>query len=144
MSMKRTYGLAVLAIAFAAAVSPANAQQLYKGTMNLPSETRWGTAVLQPGLHTIVIGGDFNRAPLIHVFEQGKEMTILSGSVETKSGLGGSSLRLVRAGGAYQVTRLDVQALGKSFNFLVPKDKRSKVERAAAESGIAVSISGTP
>ncbi len=79
-----------------------------------------------------------------HVFEQGKEMTILSGSVETKSGLGGSSLRLVRAGGAYQVTRLDVQALGKSFNFLVPKDKRSKVERAAAESGIAVSISGTP
>ncbi|MDQ6760612.1 MAG: hypothetical protein M3Z32_12225 [Acidobacteriota bacterium] len=142
MSVKHAYGLAVLAIAFAAAVSPANAQQLYKGTINLPSETRWGNAVLEPGLHTIVIGGDSNGAPMIHVFEHGKDMRILTGWVEPKSGPAGSRLRLVRTRGSFQVSRLDVEALGKSFNFVVPKEKRSKGEREA-RSGTSVSISAT-
>lgn len=144
MLLKHTYGWSLCALALAAAGSQANAQQVYRGTVNLPAETRWGGAVLHPGPHTIMIGSDFSAMPLIHVFEQGKEMRILAGPAQTKAVSERGSLFLEKAGGTYQVKRFDAGAIGKSFTFLVPKAKRNKDERARTETGVNVSVLSAP
>ncbi len=144
MFLKHTCGLSLLALALGAAASPANAQQIYRGTVNLPFETRWGGAVLQPGLHTILIEDGLNGIPLIHLRQQGHQMTVLAGQAELKPLSGSSALRLVNAGGTWRVKHLDAGAIGKSFDFLLPKVKSSKAERAAAESEKTVTISSAP
>ncbi len=144
MFLKYTCGLSLLALALGAAASPANAQQIYKGTLNLPFAASWGGAVLQPGLHTIVLENGFNGVPLIHISGQGRNMTILAGQAEFKPVSRHSALRLVDAGGTLAVKHLDAGAIGKSFDFLLPKVKSSKAERAAAESEKTVTISSAP
>lgn len=144
MFLKHTCGLSLLALALGAAASPANAEQIYRGTVNLPFETRWGVAVLQPGLHTIVIENGFSGIPLIQLLQQGHEATVIAGQTELKPLSGSSALRLVNAGGTWRVKHLDAGAIGKSFDFLLPKVKSSTVERAAVESETTVSISSAP
>lgn len=143
MLLKHTCGLSLLFMALGAAVVPANAQQMYRGTVNLPSETRWGGAVLHPGLHTIFVEAGFSGIPLIHIFEQGKEQTILGGQPEAEPVSGHGSLKLVDVGGTLAVKRLDAGVIGKSFNFIVPKVKSSKAERAAAQSETTLAVTST-
>lgn len=143
MLLKHTYGLSLLFMALGAAVVPANAQQMYRGTVNLPSETRWGGAVLQPGLHMILVEAGFNGIPLIHVFQQGMEMTILAWLSEAEPISGTGSLKLVNVGGTMAVKHFDAGVIGKSFDFIVPKVRPSKAERAVVQSETSVPVTST-
>ncbi len=143
MLLKHTCGLSLLFMALGASVVPANAQQMYRGTVNLPSETRWGGAVLQPGLHTILVESGFSGIPLIHIFQQGREMTILAGLSEAEPISGAGSLKLVNVGGTMVVKHFDAGVIGKSFDFIVPKVRPSKAERAGAQSETTIAVTSS-
>jgi hypothetical protein len=142
MLFRHICGLTVLALALGVTASQASAQQIYKGTVNLPFETHWGGATLQPGLHTISIEAGYNGIPMIHVHGQGEDARILTGAVSLEPVSGRGRLTLVNVSGKYLVKRFDAGLVGKAFDFAVPRMKRSEAERAAAESTTTVPVAG--
>lgn len=142
MLFRQICGLTVLALALGVTASEASAQQLYSGTVNLPFETYWGGATLQPGLHTILIEAGYNGIPVIRVSGQGQEARILSGAVALKPISERGSLTLLNAGGRYLVKRFDAGSVGRTFEYAIPKMKRSEVERAATESTTTLPVAG--
>jgi hypothetical protein len=142
--IKHICSLTFSVLALGAAVSQANARQLYRGTVSLPHETSWGGAVLQPGPHIIQIEDGFDGIPVIHVFGQGEQLRIRGSAFDLEPLSSHGSLTLVNVGGTSAVKRFDAGVIGKSFDFNVSKVKRSKMERAGAEPGTTVSVSSAP
>jgi hypothetical protein len=135
--------LALLVGAIGVAVAPASAQQMYKATVDLPAQTRWGGVVLHPGRHEIVLEDGYHGVSVIQVSGQGDFAQILAGPIDNQPISDRSTLQVVSVGGEYIVSRLNAGSRGKSFSFAVPKGKRTNTE-AAAHSETILSVSDNP
>lgn len=117
-------GSLLLAVAgFATASHALAATELYRGTLNLPFEAHWGTAVLHPGIYTLTIDPGFSGPPLINIVGQGKHERVLAITSDFQTRSAHGSIKLVNVGGTYIVKRLDAAVIGKSFDFPVPKNR---------------------
>ena len=140
--MRHAFGLVLLAAAFGATAGQASADEVYRGAVNLPFETHWGPAVLQPGSYTISIQTALSGA-LIRIRGQAGEQDVLTGAFNRENPSARGSLTLVDVGGTYVVKRFNAGVIGKSFDFRVPKLKRTEIGRAEAETETNVTVSGT-
>jgi hypothetical protein len=143
LQKRHACSLALLVFAIGVTEARGTAQQMYKATMDLPVQTRWGGVVLHPGRHEILLENVFDGVPVIQVSGQGDFARILAGPIDSKPVSGRSTLRLVNVGGEYAVNRFYAGLLGKSYGFMVPKGKRNNVE-GAAESGTTLTVSDNP
>src|SRR5207253_2321035 len=105
--------------------------QVYRGTVDLPFETHWASAVLQPGLHTITIEVTGNGNHWIQVSGREGRKNILAGAFEPEPQSKHGSLTLVNVNGTYAVRRFDAGLIGTQFAFVVPKIKPA--ERGSVE-----------
>ena len=140
--MRHAFGLVLLAAAFGATAGQANADEVYRGAVNLPFETHWGPAVLQPGSYTISIQPALSGS-LIRIRGKAGDKDVLAGAFNNEPRSGRGSLTLVNIGGTYVVRRFDAGVIGKSFSFPVPKLKRTEIGRTEAEPESSVSVVGT-
>ncbi len=143
LQKQHMWTLALLVGAIGVTMAPASAQQMYKATVDLPAQTRWGGVVLHPGRHEIVLEDGFDGVSVIQVSGQGDLARILTGPIDYKPISDRSTLQIVSVGGENVVSRFNAGLRGKSFSFTVPKGKRNNVE-AAAQSETIVSVSDNP
>ena len=122
--MHYTLGAALVALALGVTAPSANAQENYKGTFNLPFETHWGGAVLQPGEYTVSIEGGVYGPKIIRVRGNGQVATALAPAYEVKPVTDSGHLKLVKVGGVYTLYRLDAGLIGQSYTFSLPKNAR--------------------
>src|SRR5947209_4194419 len=112
LSSKCTLSAMLLAIALFATESQANAQQIYRGTVNLPFETHWAGAVLQPGPHTISIDLANTGINWIRVTGADGMQTILAGGYDRELQPWHSSLTVVNVNGTYAVRHFHAGSIG--------------------------------
>ena len=100
----------------------ANAQVSH-GTFNLPTETRWGIAVLPPGAYSYTLNSPSIRG-IITVRSPGHTalITVTAGMSQCPDSTA-SYLRLVTQGGQTSIRELSLGGLGLSFGFAAPKVK---------------------
>jgi hypothetical protein len=137
------YGTMVLMLAFLVGFSTprAMAQEAFKGTFDLQSETYWGPTLLAPGHYTITMGQDpTQRVRLVRLEGDGVRAYILAGPATPEETSAKSKLRLENIHGAYVVRHLDDGIYGQSYVFPVSKNVRMKVERANATSPSQVTV----
>src|SRR6266700_8238797 len=118
MNFKRcAISFALLAVVLGGLALPASAAT-YKGTFTLPSETVWGSAVLEPGDYTVVMDV-FGVTPILRIEGDGKTVNIFAGTIDllestyqTKG-----SLEISEVNGTNVVTRFHATAIGRDFTF---------------------------
>jgi hypothetical protein len=142
LTIKHAFGFVVVAAALCATAGQASADEIYKGAVNLPFETHWGAAVLQPGSYTISIQPALSGA-FIRIRGASGEQEVLAGAFDTEPISRHGSLTIVNVGGTNVVKRFDAGVIGKSFDFHVPKGKRTEIGRVGADQETTVSVFGT-
>lgn len=111
--------------------TPANAQQAYKGTINLPYETYWGNTVLEPGTYTLTIDTNLGTGILL-VQGDGGRVTMFSGPAELTD-IKPSRVFLANVNGVYALKQFDAGAIGKSYQFAISKAAQTKMHAEATE-----------
>jgi len=138
------YGTIVLmlALVISAGAPRAAAQNVFKGTFNLPTEAYWGPTLLQPGQYSIAMSLDQTQTVrIIRLTGDGVQASILTGTGIPEKVSEHSALRLESVNGVNVVRRLDAGLVGQSYGFAVAKNVRMKVERASAPSPMTVPVS---
>ena len=87
--------------------------EMYKGTFNLPVEAYWGSTVLSPGEHTVVI----ERAamtPIVQLREGTQQIaSVFTGPFVNEDRSQHGRLTLVQINGVYVVKTFDAGLIGK-------------------------------
>ena len=131
---RHAFASMLLAIAFSATALPLGAADVYRGSVNLPFETHWGDAVLQPGTYSFIVETGFSGQSAIKLTGADGPKRILPTTYDLRATSGGASLTIVNVDGTYTVKRLNAGMIGKSFDFPTPKHK----SREEAESNVTV------
>ncbi len=118
-------GAVLLAGALGLIVPKAEAQ-IYKGTFDLPYETKWGGSVLEPGHYDVSIAGEVNGVNVLKVEGAGGVAAILTGPAELKSVTSHGRIVLANVNGVYALREFDAGAIGRSYTFVVPKTKQNR------------------
>jgi hypothetical protein len=103
---------------------------VFKGTCNLPFETRWGTAILPPGEYTVSVHSTSLPA---RVTVRGKNGSIFvtAQSLSQQSEANGKSFLLVGKWRRGVVRSLYVSELGMAFNYAAPKEETKAMTQEA-------------
>lgn len=114
-------------------VSPLLAEDrtpVFKGTCNLPFETRWGTAILPPGEYTISVHSTSLPA---RVTVRGKNGSIFvnAQSLSQRNGSSDRSFLQVSKWRRGVVRSLYVSELGMAFNYATPKEESKEMTQEA-------------
>jgi hypothetical protein len=126
LNMKWTMSAVMLAAAFAGTASAQT--ERYRGSFTLPFEARFGKVVLQPGTYTV---STLEGAKGIFIAGDNGKVTLLAAGYDLEPGTAKAKLIMVDSGGMYALKTFESGAMGKSIHFLVPKNPRGTVERAA-------------
>jgi hypothetical protein len=144
MNFKRcAISFALLAVVLGGLALPASAAT-YKGAFTLPSETVWGSTVLEPGDYT-VFTDSFGPMPVIRVEGNGKTINVLSGpaqysepSAETKG-----QIEITEVNGTNVVTKFTAAAIGREFAFSVPRSIKKGNYPPVALKKVAIPVSSS-
>ncbi len=103
---------------------------IFKGTCNLPYETRWGTAILPPGEYTISVHSTSLPA---RVTVRGKNGSVFvtAQSLAQRSDSNDKSFLLVSKWRRGVVRSLYVSELGMAFNYATPKEESKEMTQEA-------------
>jgi hypothetical protein len=123
---KLRFGLLAVAIALVAASVPANAQQLYKATFDLPFESQWGTTVVEPGHYTITVEEALGQK-LIRLHGS-VEMAIFAGATSSEPERENGTLSFVNINGVNTLKAFSAGELGQAFQFPVHKAKGERAQ----------------
>ena len=126
LQRKLRFGLLAVAFVLVAAAVPANAQQIYKATVELPFESQWGTNVVEPGQYTITVE-DLVGVKVVRL-HGGAELAIFATSYFGEPYGDNGKLTFISVNGVYTLKAFDAQAIGKVFSF--PVYNKVKGERA--------------
>jgi len=130
-----TMCLALGALALGLTTVQANAEEILKGTFELPAAVYWGNTLLQPGQYTIWMsteGRDIAHIPTLHISGEGVNFTLLSVGKPVRES-GRNYLEIAEIGGTPVVRAFDSGLLGESFTFGVTKNVKNKTLRTSAE-----------
>ncbi|HLY17285.1 MAG TPA: hypothetical protein VKR61_08665 [Bryobacteraceae bacterium] len=130
-----TMCLALTALALGLTTMQASAEQVLKGTFELPAAAYWGDTLLQPGQYTIWVNTErheLEHVPSIHLNGEGVSKTFLAiAKPEQESGR--NVLEVANVDGTFVVRAFDAGVIGESFAFGMTKSVRNKALRASAE-----------
>jgi hypothetical protein len=144
MNFKRcAISFALLAMVLGGLSLPASAAT-YKGTFTLPSETVWGSAVLEPGEYTVYTDSAA-PTPFLRIEGNGKAVSVLSGAVdftEPSFNVKGK-IEITEVNGTNVVTKLKAEAIGREFSFSVPRSVKRGSFPAVALKKAAIPVSNT-
>jgi hypothetical protein len=126
LQRKLKVGLLALAIVLVAAAVPANAQQLYKATFNLPFEAQWGNTVVEPGEYTVTVEDAIGQK-VIRLHGHG-DLAMFAGAAHSEPIGENGKLVFVNVNGLYTLKAFSAAAIGESFIFPVQK---ARGERAS-------------
>lgn len=124
---KIKFGVLALTIAvMALSAVPANAQQLYKATFNLPFEAQWGNTILEPGSYTLTVEEAIGQKLLrLH---GPVDMAIFTGTaVHDNYGRNGK-LTFVNTNGIYALKSFTASEIGQFYEFPVHKAKGARAQ----------------
>ena len=144
MNFKRcAISFALLAVVLGGLALPASAAT-YRGSFTLPSETVWGSTVLEPGDYTISTDV-FAGSPILRIEGNGRTVNIFAGTIDyfdptlqTKG-----SLELSEVNGTSVVTKLHATAIGLDFSFGVPRSVKKGNFPPVAMKKIAIPVSSS-
>jgi len=135
MNIQKTLTLIALALALVIATAPANAQQLYKGTFNLPFEAQFGNSIVEAGHYTITVEEALGQK-MIRLYGQSTNgpagFTVLTGSSDRVSASENGKLKFVDVNGIPTLKSFEAGVIGQSFTFVMPRAKGG--ERSARTS----------
>jgi hypothetical protein len=126
-----TLNLALMVAAAAFTAAHAKADDVYKGTFNLPEQTYWGTALLQPGEYHFTVDQNPGRTYIVRLQGEGVEASVLAGAVFGETASDHGFLKIVDMNGVYVVRELNAGNIGKEFEFMVPKAAQARGESAS-------------
>jgi len=138
LNMKWTLSAAILAAAIAGTAPQASAQsQNYRGTFELPFEARFGKVILQPGSYTVsTLGG----AKGIRITGDKGKVSLLAAGDDLKPQTEKTRMVFVDSGGMYALESFESRTMDKALHFLVGKNPREAIDRAAAKPAIEVGM----
>ena len=125
LQKKFRFGLLTILAGLVVSTLPLSAQQVYKGTFDLPFETRWGGATLEPGHYTVTVEQGFTMK-LIRVQGEGGNLISVARPSTVEPFTGPGRITLAHVGGTYAAERLDAGSLGESFTFALPKSLKGE------------------
>jgi len=139
LNMKWTMSAVILAAAFAGTGPLASAQssEHYRGTFTLAFEARFGNVVLQPGSYSV---STLEGAKGIRITGDKSRVSILAAGYDVKPETEKAKMILVDANGIYALESFESGAMGKTLHFIVGKNPRGAVERAAVKPTIEVGL----
>ena len=138
LNMNWALSAAMLAGAFAGTAPLANAQSdHYRGSFQLPFEARFGNVVLQPGSYSV---STLEGAKGIRITGEKGNVSILAAGYNLEPGTAGARMIMADSGGTYALETFESGAMGKALHFVVGKNRRGPVERAAAKTTIEVGL----
>jgi hypothetical protein len=120
LQKKFRFGLLVVLAGLIAGALPLSAQQLYRGTFELPVVTHWNGAVLEPGEYTVTVEQGLSLR-LIRIQGEGRTAVAVAGTFNIEPFAENGRLTFENVGGAYVIREFDAGPLGQSFKFDVPK-----------------------
>jgi hypothetical protein len=107
-------------------IAPKAEAQSYKGTFDLPYETKWGGSVLEPGHYELAIAGEINGINVLKVNGPGGFAAVLTGPAERTSIGEHGRIILANVDGVYALRQFDAAAIGRSYTFPLPKSKHNR------------------
>jgi len=135
LQRKLKVGLLALAIVLVAAAVPANAQQVYKATFNLPFEAQWGNTVVEPGDYTITVEEALGQKVIRLHGGQG-DLAIFAGPVISEPMGDNGKLVFVNVKGLYTLKAFNAAAIGQSFIFPVQKARGERASQQVTTIGL--------
>ncbi|HEX4166812.1 MAG TPA: hypothetical protein VHZ55_15205 [Bryobacteraceae bacterium] len=132
----RTAFVSALAIGIGLTAMQANAQQ---GTFNLPVQAHWGTAVLQPGKHTVQVPLPLGQT-IVYLGSGLTHQLTVPLTIENNIASTRSYLRLTKVNGEYYVDEYVCGPSNKKFFFPKPKEPR---HGAKDEEATLVTVTGS-
>ncbi len=144
MNFKRcAISFALLTVVLGGLSLPASAAN-YKGSFTLPSETVWGSAVLQPGEYT-VYADSVGFTPYLRIEGNGKTVSVLTGAVDFSEPAFAAKgkIEITEVNGTNVVTKLCAGAIGREFSFSVPRSVKKGSFPAVALKKAAIPVSST-
>jgi len=127
LQSKIKFGVLALAIAvMAVSAVPANAQQLYKATFNLPFEAQWGNTVMEPGAYTITVEQAIGQK-LIRLHGPAEIAIFVGSAVHDSYGENGK-LTFVNVNGLYTLKSFTASQIGQFYEFPVHKAKGARAQ----------------
>jgi len=135
LQRKLKVGLLALAIVLVAAAVPANAQQLYRATFNLPFEAQWGNTVVEPGEYTITVEEALGQK-LIRLHGRG-DLALFAGPSSSEPYGDNGKLVFVNVNGLYTLKAFNAAAIGEAFIFPVHKAKGERASQQVTTVGLA-------
>jgi hypothetical protein len=127
LQSKVKFGVLALAIAvMAVSAVPANAQQLYKATFNLPFEAQWGNTVMEPGEYTLTVEQAIGQK-LIRLHGPA-ELAIFAGTSMAEAHGNNGRLTFVNVNGLYMLKSFTASAIGQFYEFPVHKAKGARAQ----------------
>jgi hypothetical protein len=121
-SIDRIFGLVTLAGLTGACLT----QGAVQAHFHLPVTAHWGNAVLAPGDYKIKVTDDISGRHPVLIEGQGITIHELPAVVDEGGPAGHSSLELVEVRGDYFIKEYKSSLAGKTFSFLVPKERGAK------------------
>jgi len=125
MNLHKTLVLGILALAMVVmAAAPANAQQMIKGTFNLPFEAQIGKTIVEPGQYAIIVEAALGQNLVrLHPINGSGDMTFMSSSPSRIDQRDNSVLKFVTVDGLRRLKTFESGLLGESYNFPLWKIK---------------------
>jgi len=106
------------ALAIAVCGTWASADEVYKGTFELPTAAYWGGALLPPGQYTVSMEENVSESPVVYLHGQGISKTCVATAAPGARGAS-DRLKIDEVNGTSVVKELDAGTLGKKFEFPV-------------------------
>jgi hypothetical protein len=140
MNLNKTLSLGILALAVVLiAAAPANAQQVLRGTFNLPFEAQIGSTIVEPGQYEITLEECLGQKLIrLHPANGSSDLTFLTGSSSHIDQRDNSVLKFVNVNGLERLRTMESGALGESFTFPLWKLKGEHSARVGAETSVVV------
>lgn len=138
--MAKTLMLAIAALCWSASL--ATAQSAARGEFTLPSEVRWGRAVLPAGHYSFDLTSD-HPPEIIRVSGEGKHALIMAQGTGDFQPSTDSALVLVQNGDGLVVRSLRLGPLGITLDYAAHKGERKAMAMAPERTQpVAVTVSG--
>lgn len=134
LQKKLKVGLLALAIVLVAAAVPANAQQLYKASFNLPFEAQFGKTVVEPGEYTITVEESLGQK-VIRLHGRG-DLAIFAGNSNSEPYADNGKLVFVNVSGLYTLKAFSAASIGESFVFPVYKARGERASQQVTTVGV--------
>jgi hypothetical protein len=130
LQKKFRYGFLVILAGLIVWALPLSAQQLYKGTFDLPFTAHWNGAVLEPGKYTVTVEQGL-ATRLIRVQGEGRTVVAVANPSQVETSTENGRIIFAQVGGNYAIEELIAGSLGQSYTFALPKSLRPESARSA-------------